>query len=76
MIATEKLESLVETTHLLRSARNAERLLTALARAKIWMRTGNPNFSSRKKGGFRCVTETVWGSVIRSFQFSFRLSWF
>lgn len=34
MIAADELESLVETAHLLRSARNAERLLTALARAR------------------------------------------
>ncbi|MCW5322710.1 type II toxin-antitoxin system Phd/YefM family antitoxin [Verminephrobacter aporrectodeae] len=34
MIAAAELESLVETAHLLRSAKNAERLLTALARAR------------------------------------------
>ena len=34
MIAADELESLVETAHLLRSAKNAERLLTALARAR------------------------------------------
>lgn len=34
MIAADELESLIETAHLLRSARNAERLLTALARAR------------------------------------------
>lgn len=33
MIAADELESLVETTHLLRSPANAERLLTALDRA-------------------------------------------
>lgn len=33
MIAAAELESLVETAHLLRSPKNAERLLTALARA-------------------------------------------
>lgn len=34
MIAADELESLVETAHLLRSAKNAERLLIALARAR------------------------------------------
>jgi antitoxin YefM len=34
MIAADELESLIETAHLLRSERNAERLLTALARAR------------------------------------------
>lgn len=34
MIAADELESLLETAHLLRSPRNAERLLSALARAR------------------------------------------
>jgi antitoxin YefM len=34
MIAADELESLTETAHLLRSPKNAERLLTALARAR------------------------------------------
>jgi len=34
MIAADELESLVETAHLLRSPKNAERLLSALARAR------------------------------------------
>lgn len=34
MLAADELESLLETAHLLRSARNAERLLTTLARAR------------------------------------------
>lgn len=34
MIAETELNSLIETAHLLRSPRNAERLLTALARAR------------------------------------------
>lgn len=34
MIAADELESLMETAHLLRSPANAERLLTALARAR------------------------------------------
>lgn len=34
MIAASELSSLIETAHLLRSPRNAERLLSALTRAK------------------------------------------
>lgn len=34
MIAADELESLTETAHLLRSPKNAERLLRALARAR------------------------------------------
>jgi antitoxin YefM len=34
MIAADELQSLLETAHLLRSPRNAERLLTALTRAR------------------------------------------
>lgn len=34
LIAADELESLTETAHLLRSPRNAERLLRALARAR------------------------------------------
>lgn len=34
MIAADELESLMETAHLLRSTKNAERLLTALNRAR------------------------------------------
>jgi len=34
LIAADELASLLETSHLLRSPRNAERLLTALARAR------------------------------------------
>jgi antitoxin YefM len=34
MIAADELSSLVETAHLLRSAKNAQRLLTALTRAR------------------------------------------
>lgn len=34
MIAADELEGLMETAHLLRSAKNAERLLTALSRAR------------------------------------------
>jgi antitoxin YefM len=34
LIAADELESLVETAHLMRSSKNAERLLTALTRAR------------------------------------------
>ena len=34
IVAADELESLLETAHLLRSPRNAERLLAALARAR------------------------------------------
>ncbi len=34
MIAADELQSLLETAHLLRSSKNAERLLTALGRAR------------------------------------------
>jgi antitoxin YefM len=52
MIAADELESLVETTHLLRSSANAERLLTALDRAL--KREGEPSTISelRKDMGF------------------------
>lgn len=40
LIAADELESLLETAHLLRSPRNAERLLTALQRARA--RTERP----------------------------------
>jgi antitoxin YefM len=40
LIAADELSSLLETAHLLRSPKNAERLLTALARAQ--QRTRSP----------------------------------
>ena len=40
LISAAELTSLMETAHLLRSPKNAERLLTALARAR--RRTGSP----------------------------------
>jgi antitoxin YefM len=40
LIAADELESLLETAHLLRSPRNAERLLSALQRARA--RTEHP----------------------------------
>jgi antitoxin YefM len=41
LVAAAELDSLMETAHLLRSPKNAERLLRALARAKS--RTGKPS---------------------------------
>jgi antitoxin YefM len=39
LISAAELSSLLETAHLLRSPKNAERLLTALARAQSWTTT-------------------------------------
>ena len=39
LIAADELESLLESAHLLRSPRNAERLLTALQRARARVET-------------------------------------
>lgn len=42
MIAADELQSLVETAHLLRSPKNAERLLSALDRALKGSETASP----------------------------------
>lgn len=42
MIAADELEGLLETAHLMRSSRNAERLLAALARARGGNRKPTP----------------------------------
>ena len=42
MIAADELQSLMETAHLLRSPKNAERLLAALARARTEERPPMP----------------------------------
>ncbi len=42
LIAADELESLMATAHLLRSPKNAERLLTALARARAGQGTPTP----------------------------------
>ena len=42
MIAADELQSLMETAHLLRSPKNAQRLLTALARARAGEVTPTP----------------------------------
>lgn len=52
MIAADELESLVETAHLLRSAKNAERLLTALARARADALPATPVSDLQKQVGF------------------------
>ncbi|MBS0545766.1 MAG: type II toxin-antitoxin system prevent-host-death family antitoxin [Proteobacteria bacterium] len=52
MIAADELESLVETAHLLRSARNAERLLSALARARSESLPDTPLAELQSKVGF------------------------
>lgn len=52
MIAADELESLVETAHLLRSARNAERLLSALSRARSESLPATPVADLEKQAGF------------------------
>ena len=52
MIAADELESLVETAHLLRSAKNAERLLTALRRARSDALAPTPLTDLQKQAGF------------------------
>lgn len=51
MIAADELESLMETAHLLRSPKNAERLLAALARARAGDLTSMPVSKLQKKVG-------------------------
>jgi len=52
MIAADELESLVETAHLLRSSKNAQRLLSALARARSNSVEPTPLIDLQKKVGF------------------------
>ena len=52
MIAADELESLVETAHLLRSSKNAQRLLSALARARSDSVAPTPLIDLHKKVGF------------------------
>lgn len=52
MIAADELESLVETAHLLRSSKNAQRLLSALARARSDSVEPTPLVDLQKKVGF------------------------
>ena len=51
LIAADELESLLETAHLLRSPRNAERLLTALQRARARTETPQPLHALRAELG-------------------------
>ncbi|MCZ4330166.1 type II toxin-antitoxin system Phd/YefM family antitoxin [Castellaniella denitrificans] len=53
MIAADELQSLIETTQLLRSPRNAERLLAALARARAGDLAPTEVESLEKIHGFR-----------------------
>jgi len=52
MIAADELESLVETAHLLRSSKNAQRLLSALARARSDSVAPTSLIDLQKKVGF------------------------
>lgn len=52
MIAADELESLIETAHLLRSAKNAERLLSALARARSETLLDTPLAELQSRVGF------------------------
>lgn len=52
MIAADELESLVETAHLLRSPKNAERLLSALARARSETLPNTPLADLQRRVGF------------------------
>ncbi len=52
MIAADELESLVETAHLLRSPKNAERLLSALARARSETLPDTPLADLQRSVGF------------------------
>lgn len=51
MIAADELESLVETAHLLRSSKNAERLLAALTRARTASVAPTPLDDLEKQAG-------------------------
>ncbi|MCX7167918.1 MAG: type II toxin-antitoxin system prevent-host-death family antitoxin [Rhodocyclales bacterium] len=52
MIAADELEGLMETAHLLRSSKNAERLLAALARARAGDLKPIPLARLKKDAGF------------------------
>lgn len=51
MIAADELEGLLETAHLLRSSKNAERLLTALGRARSTRLKPTPLAKLKKDAG-------------------------
>lgn len=52
LIAADELQSLVETAHLLRSGKNAQRLLAALARARAGDLPTTPLADLQKQVGF------------------------
>ena len=52
LIAADELESLLETAHLLRSPRNADRLLTARQRARFRAKSNGRNGFGRLGYGF------------------------
>jgi len=52
MIAADELTSLIETAHLLHSPKNAERLLTALARARTESLPATPLSTLQETVGF------------------------
>lgn len=52
LIAADELQSLVETAHLLRSGKNAQRLLAALARARAGDLPAMPLADLQKQVGF------------------------
>jgi antitoxin YefM len=51
LIAADELQSLLETMHLLRSPRNAERLLNAISRARTHVETSQTPDDLRKELG-------------------------
>jgi antitoxin YefM len=53
MIAADELQSLMETAHLLRSPKNAQRLLTALARARAGELAPTPVDALEKHSGLQ-----------------------
>ena len=61
MIAADELESLVETSHLLRSSRNAERLLAALGRARSESLPATSLAALRKQTGLDGSTSSSGG---------------
>jgi antitoxin YefM len=51
LIAADELQSLLETMHLLRSPRNAERLLNAISRARVNVEDSQTSDDLRKELG-------------------------
>jgi antitoxin YefM len=67
MIAADELQSLVETAHLLRSTKNAQRLLTALTRARTESVEPTTLADLQKQDGVRCVRVIGLQCVIQNF---------